>query len=166
MSEQLLKVFNITPHALESPKAASGDIIGSTTEAATWPIFFEKIRKRVLPRVNDLEFDKVGALLVALKSDNEKLWSQFVEDGTWDQSTRKLMKKLQRGRRLVSAIEINKSFEEILERDFVQPNLEDRLCGTICSSSLEEDARPPEEKLVIRGNDLTSFPNWFFSSEP
>ena len=173
MSDQILKVFNITPHALVAPKQTK-DSIKESKEAVLWPLFLDKIKKRIIPQslidkkeTDRQEFDVLGALLTALKGhDNNKLYQSLVDKEYWTQEILQLMKKLISSRRLVHQIEINKPLEDIYqsEEDFVPNSLNDKVCGTICSSSLDHNFRP--NKCIPSDHNITKFPAWFSATRP
>ena len=173
MSEQILKVFNITPHALVAPKQTK-HLIKDAQEAVLWPVFLDKIKKRIIPQslidkkeTDRQEFDVLGALLTALKGhDINKLYQSLVDKEYWTQEILQLMKKLISSRRLVHQIEINKPLEDIYqsEEDFVPNSLNDKVCGTICSSSLDHNFRP--NKCIPSDHDITKFPAWFLATRP
>ena len=173
MSEQILKVFNITPHALVAPKQTK-DFIRDAQEAVLWPLFLDKIKKRIIPQslidkkeTDRQEFDVLGALLTALKGhDNNKLYQSLVDKEYWTQEILQLMKKLISSRRLVHQIEINKSLQDIYqsEEDFVPNSLDKKVCGTICSSYLDSNFRP--NKCIPSDHDIKNFPAWFSATRP
>ncbi|MDC3284690.1 hypothetical protein OAV01_05395 [Opitutales bacterium] len=158
MSDQILKLFNITPHVFLSEKDRAGRSIDTDTLNEIW---HNEIINNVYPDPRVPKSHDVGGVLLSIPdSDMQRFIKFLMEKGLLDMSVVKFLKNLQYTRRLCPSLKLNLSNEELMisEKLLLNGASETEICGSVCSTRILKSDRPSR---CMDSSDILSAPPWW-----
>ena len=169
MSDQLLKFFNITPHAFFGLEASKqSEAFGQISEFAQLikekrENFISRLKDNILPQKTASQSHDIGAVICGIKDEDLllKFLDFLLQSEKLPRKEYKLLIYLKTKGRIVYNLNLDFEPKELVENEdfFIDEKLSSILCGTVCSANLEERYRP--KKSFDNSIKSNAYPSWW-----